>query len=195
MNKRTQGARPSVDRTTERDEVIHEYDGIQEYDNRLPTWWLYTLFGAIVFSGGYWLYYQTFRLGAPSEAASKKETSVAAAATATSTVTPAELVALSKNPDAVKAGQAVFTTNCVACHGANAGGGPIGPNLTDSSWIHGGAPEKIFATVHNGVLTKGMPAWGPQLGERKVQSVVAYVLTLRNTNVAGGKSPQGEKEE
>ena len=37
-----------------------------------------------------------------------------------------------------------------------------------------------------------MVAWGPQLGDERVQSVVAYVLTLRNTNVPGGKAPQGD---
>ena len=39
-----------------------------------------------------------------------------------------------------------------------------------------------------------MPAWGPQLGEDRVREVAAYVMAIRNTNVAGGKPPQGEKE-
>ncbi|MEO6420141.1 MAG: c-type cytochrome, partial [Polyangiaceae bacterium] len=73
-------------------------------------------------------------------------------------------------------------------------GGTIGPNLTDSYWIHGGAPDKIYATIHDGVLAKGMPAWGAQLGNSQVQSLTAFVLTLRDTNVAGGKPPQGEPE-
>jgi hypothetical protein len=37
-----------------------------------------------------------------------------------------------------------------------------------------------------------MPAWGAMLGPTAVQQVAAYVVTLRNTNVADGKAPQGE---
>lgn len=176
------------------DQVIHEYDGIQEYDNRLPNWWLYTLFGTIVFAGWYWLHFETFKIGAAPDAAYREEMAALEAAKAKSAVTPAELIALSKDGNAVKAGQEVFMANCLACHGPNAGG-TIGPNLTDSFWLHGGAPDKIFATVRDGFPAKGMPAWGPQLGDSKVRNVVAYVLTLRNTNVAGGKPPQGDKEE
>ncbi|MEY2981426.1 MAG: hypothetical protein RL562_1653, partial [Planctomycetota bacterium] len=67
-----------------------------------------------------------------------------------------------------------------------------GPNLTDSAWIHGSGPLQIHATITNGVVEKGMLAWGPILGPTKVQQVAAYVMTIRETNVAGGKEPQGE---
>ncbi|HBR93916.1 MAG TPA: hypothetical protein DEA90_07095, partial [Opitutae bacterium] len=33
----------------------HVVDGIQEYDQRLPFWWLCILFGVIAFSIVYWL--------------------------------------------------------------------------------------------------------------------------------------------
>ena len=36
-----------------------------------------------------------------------------------------------------------------------------------------------------------MPAWLNQLGPTRVQAVVAYVLTIRDTNVQG-KAPEGE---
>ena len=68
----------------------------------------------------------------------------------------------------------------------------MGPNLTDEYWIHGARPTDIYNTVTNGVLDKGMAAWGRQLGPNRVQSLVAFVLTIKNTNVPG-KAPQGEK--
>jgi cytochrome c oxidase cbb3-type subunit 3 len=92
----------------------------------------------------------------------------------------------------VQEGAAVFATTCAACH-APTGGGNIGPNLTDEYWLHGGAPEEIYKSIRDGFPTKGMPAWGAQLGERRVRAVTAYVLSIRNTHAPGGKPPQGDE--
>jgi cytochrome c oxidase cbb3-type subunit 3 len=178
----------------EQDRVIHEYDGIQEYDNRLPNWWLYTLFGTIVFGFGYWAYYQQLAIGPSPSAEYEAEVAAEKAKLAAAPpVTPDLLAGLAKDPKIVESGKQTFQTTCAACHGP-AGGGIIGPNLTDAYWLHGGAPDKIYATVRDGYPAKGMPPWGPALGEDKVRAAVAYVLTIRNTNVPGGKPPQGDEE-
>jgi cytochrome c oxidase cbb3-type subunit III len=70
----------------------------------------------------------------------------------------------------------------------------IGPNLTDHYWIHGTGDRKgIIQVVKKGVLEKGMPAWEGLLSDEEVLSVVGYVYSLRNTNPAQPKEPQGEE--
>jgi cytochrome c oxidase cbb3-type subunit III len=184
---------------TEKEKIIHEYDGIHEADNNLPRWWLVTLWGTVAFAAVYYLHYSAFRSGLNPGDAYREEAKAAASAEAErikamGTITPEAMVTLSKDPATVALGKETFTTYCTACHGPNAGG-TIGPNLTDEYWLHGGKPDQIYKTVRDGWPDKGMIAWAPSLGEQKVRAVAAYVLTLKNTNVAGGKAPQGEKEQ
>jgi cytochrome c oxidase cbb3-type subunit 3 len=108
-------------------------------------------------------------------------------------MTPEALRALAKDKGTVDQGKQVFVQTCAACHRQD-GGGVVGPNLTDDFWLHGAAPDKIYKTIAKGVPEKGMPAWGPQLGMDRTQAVTAYVISIRGTNVAGGKAPQGERE-
>jgi cytochrome c oxidase cbb3-type subunit III len=108
-------------------------------------------------------------------------------------MTPATLAALAKDKGTVAQGKQVFALTCIACHRQD-GGGVVGPNLTDEFWIHGAAPDKIYDTISKGVPDKGMPAWGPQLGSERVQAVTAYVISIRGTNVPGGKAPQGDRD-
>lgn len=171
--------------------VVHEYGDIQEYDNHLPNWWLWTLYGTIFFAIGYWFYYHGFNAGELPVAELRRET-VEAAQRAGKGADDTVLATLAKDPASIKEGQSTFTTLCAPCH-APTGGGTIGPNLTDEYWLHGGAPMAIYKTVKEGVVAKGMPAWGPQIGEAKTQAVTAYILSIRNTNVPGGKAPQGDK--
>jgi cytochrome c oxidase cbb3-type subunit III len=170
----------------------HDFDGIQEYDNRLPNWWLWILWTSIVFAFGYWLVFHTFGVAKLPRARYEAEMQRAAAAQLArgGTLDDAALELMATLPDRVAEGKTLFITYCVACHSAR-GEGLVGPNLTDAYWIHGGKPLDIHKTVTDGVLTKGMAAWGRQLGPKRVESVVAYVLTLRGTNVPG-KVAEGE---
>jgi cytochrome c oxidase cbb3-type subunit 3 len=164
----------------------HVYDGIREYNGRLPNWWLFTLYIAIVFWAGYWSYFEWFRAG-PS-GPRRIELAMAAieaqklAATATSHVDDAGLWAMSRNPVFVEAGRQTFNANCVACHlpslrGKSENPTAIGPDLTDQVWIHGGRPTDLYRTVTEGVPPKGMPTWGPVLGAKRITEAVAYVLS------------------
>ena len=180
-------------------EETHVYDGIVENNHPLPGWWQWTLYGAIVFAVIYWFDVQSMHVH-PSQReiyeAQVVAQRMAAAdhAFAAGTVTNELLVSFSKDAATVAQGKATFASTCASCHRAD-GGGIIGPNLTDAYWIHGGKPEDVFKTVRDGVVAKGMPAWGPQLGDKKIAAVAAYVLTMEHSNAPGGKAPQGEQQD
>lgn len=170
-------------------EIVHRYGDILEADNRLPNWWLATFYVTIVFAVGYWFYYQGFKVepGLHEQFAAEQ---AEAAARSGAPMSPAALVTLSHDAAVVAQGAALFHTNCVSCHGDHAEG-RVGPNLTDENWIHGGAPDQIYQTITTGVPAKSMPQWGPILGARGVQAATAFILSIRNTHVAG-KPPEGE---
>jgi cytochrome c oxidase cbb3-type subunit 3 len=173
----------------------HIYDGIVEHDNKLPLWWQLTLYGAVVFALVYWFGRRLDAIPSPEQAFARdmavQRAAEAERARARGTIDDAMLATLGKDPATVVQGKALFTSTCAPCHRAD-GGGNIGPNLTDAYWIHGNNPTDIFHCVHDGIPAKGMPTWGPQLGDEKIETVVAFVLSIRNTNVPGGKAPQGE---
>lgn len=164
----------------------HTYDGIQEYNGRLPNWWLWTLYAAILFAIGYWGWYQWLRLGLDGPARVTRQLdeieAQKLAQSAAAHLDDATLWALSRNPVVVAAGRRTFESNCVACHLASLRGksenpAAIGPDLTDQIWIHGGRPTQVLHTVTTGVPVKGMPTWGPILGPQRISEVVAYVMS------------------
>ncbi|MEQ1564810.1 MAG: c-type cytochrome [Myxococcota bacterium] len=152
-------------------------DGIEEYDNALPDWWLGLFAFTVVWGVGYLIDYHFV---SHRSQAGYYEAEMAAAKERWPEATPQ---AISFDEATVAAGAKEFATTCVACHGAELGGG-IGPSLVDATWIHGSEPDQIRATVTNGVLDKGMPSWGPVLGPDRVAKVVAFVYT--KAKAAGG---------
>jgi cytochrome c oxidase cbb3-type subunit 3 len=164
----------------------HVYDGIREYNHRLPNWWLFTLYGTIIFWIGYWSYFEWFRDGlegpAKVQVALAQIEAVKLASKASASIDDESLWAMSRNPVFVDEGRKVFESNCVACHLASLRGKSenptaIGPDLTDQVWIHGGKPTDAYKTVTQGVPEKGMPTWGPVLGGKRISEVVAYVMS------------------
>jgi cytochrome c oxidase cbb3-type subunit III len=181
------------------DKIVHEYDGILEADNHLPRWWLVTLYAVVGFAAVYWTAYEALKtLPSPTAAFAVEQAKAAEAEAAKLKAMGAanddNLLAMAKNDAAKAEGQEVFQKNCLSCHGP-AGGGGIGPNLTDGSWLHGGKPMQIYTTVKDGFIKNGMPAWGGLIGEERVRVATAYVLSIKGMNVPGGKAPQGIAEQ
>jgi cytochrome c oxidase cbb3-type subunit III len=170
---------PNPNQTPEDPIRPHTFDGIQEYDKRLPNWWLLTFYGAIAFSIVYWFYYAHTSLvpkpGAQIEAEMARIEAVKLASSS-ETLDDGSLWQMSRNAVFVDAGASTFKSTCSSCHGEQLGGG-IGPSLVDKAWLHGGRPTDIVATVTNGVAAKGMPTWGPVLGTKKITEVVAFILS------------------
>jgi cytochrome c oxidase cbb3-type subunit 3 len=180
---------------TEQDRLLeHEYDGIHEYDNPLPRWWVATFWITIIFSVVYVLNLPVVGVGkgriADYEAEMAKAGELAAANDPLAGLTATALEEKARDQATLEAGKATYASMCSACHAADGGGG-IGPNLTDGYWLHGGAPMEVLHTVNVGVPEKGMPAWGKTLKPDQLTSVAAYVLSLRGTTPAAPKAPQG----
>lgn len=177
-------------------EILHEYDGIEEADNRLPNWWLATFYGAILFGVGYWFYYHEFQV---EPTTSEAYAAAAAASTEADVAEESELLALVGDASAITSGRETFATTCAACHG-DRGQGVIGPNLTDGAWLHGGDPVSIYSAIRNGITSDrariagsaGMPGWGGQLGETRTRAVTAFLLSIRDTNEQGGRDAEGD---
>ena len=150
-----------------------ESDGIEEYDNPMPNWWVGMFYLTIIWAVAYVAYYHF--IGRESYVKSLAAQVAEAEARWPKSSQPATV---EETPAAIEAGEAVYQANCVACHGAELQGG-IGPNLVDSTWIHGSKPEEVVATITNGVAARGMPTWGPILGNEKIGQVAAYIISKR----------------
>lgn len=178
------------------DELLmdHEYDGIQEFDNPMPRWWLATFWVTIIFSILYVLNVPVFGMGrgriAEYEADMAEAAALAAANDPLAGITDDRLLAIAGDPAQLDLGKATYASMCAACHAPD-GGGAIGPNLTDAYWLHGGSPLAVLGTISNGVLEKGMPAWGKTLKPDQLLAVAAYVTTMQGTTPAAPKAPQG----
>ena len=74
---------------------------------------------------------------------------------------------------------------CFTCHGQDAKGTPLAPDLTDQQWLNGdGSLQFIISTVTNGVPKPKQhqapmpPMGGASLTPEQVRAVAAYVYSL-----------------
>jgi cytochrome c oxidase cbb3-type subunit 3 len=180
------------------DKVLHELDGIKEYDNPMPGWLMAIWWGSLIFSAAYLIFYALSFGEGSMEAEFRGDTQAALTAVQAHydanplvTPAPAALLAGAKDPAVLDIGAARFSRTCASCHGAQAQG-LIGPNLTDDRWIHGGSVEQIFQSVAKGWPAKGMPPWGRVVKPEELAALVSYVRSLQGSNPPNAKPAEGD---
>ena len=186
----------------EKDIVMeHQFDGIAELDNPTPAWFMVLFYGTIIFAIVYLLSYHVFGLGNLQEeeysielrqAEDAKIAFLQKPGSSSSKINESN-VEQSKDAAVLSAGAALFKTACAPCHGEHAEG-LVGPNLTDEFWLHGGTVNDIFKTIKYGVPDKGMIAWEKTLKPKQIADLTSYIMSLKGSNPAGAKAPQGVKQ-
>jgi cytochrome c oxidase cbb3-type subunit 3 len=175
--------------------VLHNYDGIQEYDNPLPGWWKWCFWMSILFTPFYMMYFHAGAAGrsvdeqyqtSASENTRKQYAEIGDLAGDQETMTK-----FLKEPKWVGVGQSIFKANCVSCHAAD-GGGNVGPNLCDESFKHIKQLPDIIKVINEGVAGGAMPAWATRFSHKNdIILVSVYVASLRNSKPANPKAPDG----
>ncbi len=176
----------------------HVYDGIEEYDNPLPSWFFNLFLATMIFGAIYLALYPglgNFKGFLGWTSTNEWQVSVDKAEGEFMTlVTPLmdkSAAELSNNPKAIKMGQRIYKNNCAICHGVDAKGAYAFPNLTDNDWLYGGTEENIQQSITHG--RKGlMPAWKSILGQ-DLDLMVDYVVLLSDNNGREAEHPLHEK--
>jgi len=163
----------------------HVYDGLEEYNNPMPRWWMWMFIITIVFSLGYLVLYPGLgsyagTLGWKSVGEYEAEQAKADAdyGPLFAKYQQADLKAVAADPQARAIGERLFLTYCAQCHASDARGNKGYPNLTDKDWLWGGEPETIKASIMKG-RNGMMPPMGAAVGSDKdIENVAHYVLSL-----------------
>lgn len=171
----------------------HDYDGIKEYDNPLPRWWVWLFVGSVLWAIVYVPYYH-LGMGGQLPTEDYEEDMAAWLLAHPPEPLPDEQALIdmqAADATLAAAGASVFASRCAVCHAAD-GGGQVGPNLTDDHALHGWSRAAIVATIHDGVPAKGMLSWKNQLSRHDIYAAGLYVYGLRGTSPASPKPPQGD---
>jgi cytochrome c oxidase cbb3-type subunit 3 len=182
-------------RENPRDELLdHDADGIREFDNALPRWWLYGFYLTIAFAGVYMVNYHVLptplwgKAGMVAEY--EAELQAAPRPLPMATANGVKLAVLSDQASLAE-GRQIFdgpSNVCASCHRPDLGG-LIGPDLTDDYWRHGCSIESVVASVKVGYPQKGMLPFGTgkPLDDEQVLKVASYILSKRGSGPANPK--------
>lgn len=190
----------------------HSWDGIKEFNNPLPRWWLWCFYLTIIWGVAYSVLYPAWPgisgatagvLGFSTRAQVAEEIDRFDAMNADlrQQLTEVDLASVTREDDpdlynfAVQAGESTFTTWCSQCHGAGAAGVQAAgyPNLLDDDWLWGGTLEDIQATIAHGIRNEDDPdaRWSEMtafegiLADEEISQVVNYAMSLSDEDGDG----------
>ncbi|WP_028956419.1 cytochrome-c oxidase, cbb3-type subunit III [Sulfitobacter sp. 20_GPM-1509m] len=192
----------------------HSWDGIEELNNPLPRWWLWTLYLCIIWAIGYTIAYPAWPMisGATqgvmgwstrANVAAEITAHEAANAELVTQLVAADMPTLPQDADlnryAIARGGAMFRANCSQCHGSGAAGAKGYPNLLDDDWLWGGDIDAIMTTVRHGIRNtldddarySAMPAFGDMLEPAEIDAVVEHVVSLSSSDFDAALAAQG----
>ena len=197
----------------------HSWDGIEEYNNPLPRWWVWVFYLTIIWGIGYTIAYPAWPMlsgATPGVIGSDQRADVRAEIERFNKQNEAiqqelvayDLLSTAPMPPELKAyaenqGAAVFKNNCAQCHGAGAAGvqGKGYPNLVDNDWLWGGTVDDIHTTVLHGIRNSTdadaryseMPKFGADelLTPEQIGQVVEHVLQLSGQDHDAAAATEG----
>ena len=92
-------------------------------------------------------------------------------------------------------GWKTFHVYCYRCHGVDALGSDLAPNLRHSVSPQGSVTHEVFmTTVKNGRLEKGMPAWKELLRDEQIENLYQYIKARSEGRLAAGRPRQGSDD-
>ena len=182
----------------------HSWDGIEELNNPLPRWWLWTFLISIIWGIGWTIAYPAWPLissatpgllgySSRQEVEDKVVEDANMNAALEAELAEADLASIDPGSElanyATKAGKVVFQTSCATCHGVGANGAKGYPNLIDDDWLWGGDFAAIHYTIEHGIRSSlsedtrysEMPAWKEILSAHDIDAVANYVISLSGT--------------
>ncbi len=213
MAERDQKSKPTDVGTTG-----HEWDGIQELNNPLPRWWLWTFYVTVIWAIGYWIVMPAWPListytegmfGYTSRKALMAELKSAKAAQGKylERIRKAPLETIRTDREllefALAGGRSAYAVNCSQCHGSGAAGSKGYPNLNDDSWLWGGKLKDIQTTITHGIRyerdDKSRQSEMPKflddeiLKPNQIDDVAEYVLSLSKKSTDAKAAARGVK--
>ena len=189
------------DEAAQGDVTGHKWDdNLEEYNNPLPRWWLWLFYITIVFSLVYLVLYpglgnyagvlgwtQAGQYNDEIKQANKTFDPIFAE------FAKQDIATLAKDSHATKIGQRLFLNYCATCHGSDAGGAKGFPSLKDNDWLWGGSANTIKTSILDGRIG-AMPPWQAVLGDKGVDNVTQYVISLSGRKHDAAKAKAGKAQ-